>query len=405
MSLSSTNRLGVRFKKEVTFGLAVVAAACYSLRVTGEELNYGISTDISKEIRSDRMVTDLIVLGATADGSLPFELSYAEYDPLIESTLQGAWAVFGVNGVGAAIPTSATFAAGTLTAGAATSGASIFTALALGQWVKFAGSSISGQNIWAQVSKTVAPTATVLTFEGTPFTGLTGNGGAAVTLSSSRLTNGVTQTSFTLEEYFADVAQTLTYTGMTPNKMSLSLQSGSILTGSFEFMGKTMTSQAGSLLHATVTPSTTNKVLNGVNNVVNILENGAALTSTFIKSLTMDVMNNLRGQDAIGTLGNAGIGSGSFNVTGSIDMYFADAVIYQKFLNNTNSSLSFRVNDASGNGYVITFPNIIYSDAKITAGGINTDVMVNMTYTALRDTVGGQMMYVDRAGTAVVATV
>lgn len=403
MPLASSSRVGLRIKPEVTFGTPVTASACYALRTTGESLKYGISTDTSKEIRSDRQTTDLIVTGANTAGGIDFELSYAEYDPLIAATLQGTYTVFGTNGVSAAVPTSATFAAGTLTAGAATSGANIFTALALGQWVKIAGSSISGQNIIAQVSKTVAPTATVLTFEGTPFTGATGNGGAAVTVAAARITNGTTQRSFTVEKNFADISQTLTYTGMTLNKLSLALAAGSILTGSFDFIGKSATSQAGTLLHATVTPSTAFAVMNGVNNVANILEGGSALAGTYIKSLSMDLANNLRGQDAIGTLGYVDIASGSIDCTGSLEVYFANNTLYQKFIANTASSLSFQVSDAAGNGYVITLPNIKYSDANITAGSINQDVMVSMSFTALRDATSGNTIVIDRVGAAVTA--
>jgi len=403
MPLSSSSRLGVKFKPESVFGTPVSASACYALRVTGESLNYGLTTDTSKEIRSDRQTTDLVVTGAQSAGGLDFELSYAEFDPFLEAALQGTWAVFGTNGVSAVVPTSATFAANTLTAGAATTGINAFTNLALGQWVKIAGSSNSAQNIWAQVSKSVSPTATVLTFEGTPFTGATGSGGAAVTVSSSRVSNGTTQRSFTIEKNFADVSQTLTYTGMTLDKLSLSLSSGALLTGSLDFIGKSSTQQAGSLLHATVTASTANAVMNGVNNVANILEGGSLLTGTYIKSLSFDLQNNLRGQDGIGNLGNVAIASGTINLSGQLEVYFADGTLYQKFINNTSSSLSVRVNDGSLNGYVLTIPNIKYSDAKIMAGGINQDVMVSMNFTALRDTTSGSTMIIDRAGVAVTA--
>lgn len=409
MPLATSSRLGFKFKPEAVFGVIVSATPSYALRITGESLDYNIKTDKSKEIRDDRQTTGLIQTGAEATGGFSFELSYAEFDPFLEATLEGVWAVYGVNGVSAVVPTSATFAASTLTAGAATTGVNLFTTLAKGQWVKIAGSTNALQNIWAQVSKTVAPTATVLTFEGTPFAGaLLGVGGAAVTVSSSRLTNGVTQKSFTLEKTFNDIAQTLTYTGMTPDKVSLKIASGSILEGSVDFKGKASTSQVGSLLNVTVTPSTTNKVMNGVNNVSNILENGSALVGTYIKSISLDVSNALRGQDALGVLGNAGIASGSADINGSAEVYFADASLYQKFLNNTDSSLAFRVSDALGNGYVITLPKITYSGAKIVAGGMNQDVMVSMSLTAVRDDAvdgSGKSIIFDRAGVAVVPVV
>lgn len=400
MSLATSSRLGFKYKLETIFGTPVSVTAANALRIAGESLDFNNKTQTSQEIRSDRQVTDLILIGAEAAGGFTFELSYGEFDPFLEAVSQGTWAVFGIQGVGAVIPTSAVFTANTLTAGAATTGASLFTNLDLGQWVKVGGSSIAGQNIWAQVSLTVAPTAAVLTFQGNPFTGLTGAGGAAVTVSSSRLVNGVAQRSFTFEENFADVAQTLTFTGMTFDKMALKIASGAILTGTFDTKGKTMTRQVGSLLGST-TPSTANSVMNGVNNVVNVLEGGVALTNTFIKSLTLDVGNNLRGLEGIGNLGNVGIASGSVDIKGTVEFYFADGTVYDKFLQNANTSLSFRLNDNQGNGYVITLPNMKYSAGKISAGAINVDVMVSMSFTALRDTVSGSTIIIDRAGTAV----
>jgi len=87
---------------------------------------------------------------------------------LLEALMQSAYTVFGTAGVSAVIPTSATFTANTLTAGAATSGVNIWTNLVKGQWIKFAGSTIPGQNIWAQISTTIDPTTTVLSATARP---------------------------------------------------------------------------------------------------------------------------------------------------------------------------------------------------------------------------------------------
>lgn len=400
MPLASSNRAQLRFIKESTFGTIPGAGNPNNLRMTGESLAFSISTQTSQELRSDRMTTDLIQVGASASGDINFELSYREYDPLFEAVMQNTWTVFGTNGVSAVVPTSATFAANTLTAGAATSGANAFTNLALGQWVKIAGSSISGQNKWAQVSKTVAPTTTVLTFEGTPFTDLTGNGGAAVTVSSSRLTNGVIQNSYTLERELADVAQFFAYRGMVANTLSLQFASGSVVGGSVGFMGKDAVRAASTQLPGSPVASKTHDVMNAVAGVGDILENGAALTGTFIKSVDLQISNNTRAQDAIGILGAAGVASGTLEVTGTMEVYLADGTMYDKFLNNTASSLSLRVNDGSLNGYVITLPKIKYGDARVAAGAKDQDVMLSMPFTALMDSVTGKMILIDRAGVA-----
>jgi Phage tail tube protein len=402
MPLASSNRMRLTYKPEATYGVPVIASPCYALRNTGESLDYGLSTITSNEIRSDRAVVDLITTDADASGGFNFELSYGEYDWFLESLLQSTFTVFGVNGVGAAIPTSATFTANTLTAGSATSGASIFTNLVAGQWVKVAGSSNALQNIWAQVSLSVPPTATVLTFEGTPFTGATGAGGAAVTVSSSRLTNGTTQRSCTIERAFQDVTQFFTHRGQTVQSMTLDVSTSALVTGSFDFMGKDMLRAGSTGLNATVNSSLTNGILSAVNSVANVLEGGAALTNTFIQSLKMTYGNNLRGQKAIGVLGNAGIGSGLIDIKLNLSMYFADGTLYDKFLNSTASSFSWRFQDVFGSGYVYTIPKDKISVGKTNATQSNTDVVADFEITGLLDPTTNKMMLIDRGGVAVV---
>ena len=85
-------------------------------------------------------------------------------------------------------------------------------------------------------------------------------------------------------------------------------------------------------------------------------------------------------------------------------MYFADGTYYDKFLAATASSLSFRVqNGAGGIGYVITLPNIKYTDASYPTPGINQDVMVTMPFQALRDPTTNSQIIIDRGGDVVTA--
>jgi len=411
MPFASANLTQLRYKTEASFG-TTPAGNGKNLRATDTAgLTFALTTDTSKEIRSDRQITDSVLTGASATGGIPFELSYREYDPFMEAALQGTWGVqtkwdgtagtaWGTDGVGAVVPTSATFAANTLTAGSATSGSSIFTNLAKGQWVRISGSSISGQNIIAQVSKTVAPTSTVLTFEGTPFTSVTGAGGAAVKVNTFRLTNGTTQRSFSIEREHADITQFFLFRGMTAGKMSMSFQSGSLATGSFDFVGKDAVRAAVTAM-GTSTASQTYGIMNAVAGVGHIYENGVALTSTSIKSLSLDLDNALRAQDAIGTLGAVGIGSGTCMVSGSMEIYLADGVLYDKFVANTETSLSWSAVDTAGNGYVFTLPKVKFSDAKITGGALNSDAMLSVSFTGLMDPVLLKTLVIDRVGNGV----
>ena len=63
-----------------------------ALRITGTpSLGFTPNSIQSTEIRSDRQVSDLALVGAEAGGDVGFELSYGTFDSLIESALLGAW--------------------------------------------------------------------------------------------------------------------------------------------------------------------------------------------------------------------------------------------------------------------------------------------------------------------------
>lgn len=390
MALASSSRLGLKYKQESTFGTTPGTGNHYELRLTGESLNFDIQTETSKEIRSDRQTTDLVQVGASANGGINFELSYGEYDAFIASVLQGAWVEAGTNGESTI---SATFTTTTLTASTGTP----FANVVAGQWIYISGASTQANNGWFKVL--TATSSTVLTFAAATFTaeGPT----ASVKVSGARVSNGTTQTSFTLEKEFGDVTQFLAYTGMTPSKLSLNIASGSMVTGSFDFLGKNGAAAGATVLPGTKTASLTGGVLNGVSHVANILEGGAVMSGVYIKSLSLSADNTLRVQDAIGTLGAVGIGSGTLSLTGNLELYFANSDLYTKFVNNTDSSLSLRIAGSDGKGYVITLPRVKYSSAQIQAGGIGQDVMVSMGYQAIRDTSSGKTIIIDRAGGAV----
>lgn len=394
MALGITNRVALRLKPEATFGVTPSTGNHYLLRITGETLKYALQTTQSNEIRSDRMVTDLPLVGAGADGDINFEFSYGEFDSLLASALQGTWAAAGTNGVTTGTVTTTT------TSVVVTGAGSPFSNVVAGQWFRMAANASTGNNGWWQVTSAVNGTtinvASGLTAGTTTGTGL---------VQTARLTNGTSQTSFSIERNNADLTLFSNFRGMTPARLSLNLTPGQILTGSLSFMGKDAQATVGTTnMPGTSNASATNGVYNSVSNVFNVLEGGAALTNTYVRSLQVNVDNSLRGQTAIGTLGNIGIGAGQSVITGTMELYFADATYLNKFVNNTASSLSVRVASSStGIGYVLTFPNIKYSDGGTPTPGANQDVSLSLPFQALRDTTTGAQILIDRGGDAVTA--
>ena len=176
--------------------------------------------------------------------------------------------------------------------------------------------------------------------------------------------------------------------------------------GNFDFVGLTMASGTAKLLNAAAADSLGFDVQNAVTGVGKIWEAGVPLTSTSIKSMSMTIDNTLRAQEAIGTLGAVGVGAGTFMVSGSLEIYFADGSLYNKFIGDVYTSLCVSTQDTAGNGYVFSFPKVQLTSAKTDAGGKDSDLMASFNWEAFAD-VGNseptlrQTMFIDRVGVAV----
>lgn len=386
MSLASSNRAQVRYIPESVFGVTPNSGNPKNLRVTGESLDFSISTQASQEIRSDRQTTDLVHVGASASGGLNIEFSYKEFDPLMEAVMQGAWTHYGTEGLGLADDVTLDSALGTLTWVAAPVGTSALSNLQVGQWFKLIAPDDAANGAFLKVASRTSDSITVS--EHTPIPGTGTRLVEDVQLKSSRITNGVTQRSYSIEKEFSDVGQYFLFRGMTVSEMTLNFESGSILGGSLSFMGKDSIQAEATGLPGTPIASEDYEVMNAVTGVGNILEAGAPLQGTFFSSLSLTINNNLREQNAIGHLGAVSIAAGTLSVTGSAEMYLADGSMYNKFRNNQSTSLSFSAKDPSGNGYVFDMDNVKFSEMSVQAGGMDSDVMLSGGYQALMGKTG-----------------
>jgi hypothetical protein len=394
MALGNTSRASLRYKPEIVPGTINAAGNHYNLRYTSDALKYAIKTVKSTEIRDDRNLTDIPTVDADIMGPIGVELSYGEFDELMEGALQNSWSAWGTGGA-----TTGTLTATTTSLVLAGAGTAPFAGAAVGQWFRVSGAAQAGNNTWFQVGALTNAT----TIAGTGFTAETGTTG--VVMSSSRLTNGTNQQSYTFERKNSDLNVWSAFRGCQIDKMTLKMTPAEILTSQFDVIGMSFSSSTSStLLPGTTTPSLTNTMFNATANFFNLLEGGIPLAGTYARSMTVNVANNLRGQKALGYMGSVGIGSGQFDANAQLELYFANMTLYNKFVNNTPSSISVRLSStAGGAGYVYTFPNIKYTDGAYPTPGLNQDVVLTLPFQALLDPVTGAAMIIDRGGPAVTA--
>ena len=92
MAFADSSETEIAFIPESTFGTTPATPAFQRMRVTSEDLTGEQQTVVSNELRPDAEVADLIRVGESATGNLPFELSFgAEFDTLFEHALRGTF--------------------------------------------------------------------------------------------------------------------------------------------------------------------------------------------------------------------------------------------------------------------------------------------------------------------------
>lgn len=380
--MSDSNRVQVSYKEETTWGTAP-STGFTELRITGESLAWSISNTKSSEIRSDRQITDLIQTGAEAGGGVSFELSYNVFDELFEGALWSSWI-----GVGGGATETLTGGAGPATNGFvlnATNNTIVIGSghaidISAGQWIELNGSTDDdGYHMVTAVSGATLTLQSITTGESLAT--------SSATIKGARLRNGTTEKSYSIQRKHDDLANDVwfTFKGMVANTLNISVTANSILTGSIEFIGKDIT--AATAQTSAVTAAATNDVMNAVNNVGEITEGitlATAVSGVYIQEITFSLNNNVRGIPAIGTLGHADIGVGQIDITGSLNVYFSDLDLYNKYRNATETGLSFKVEDSDGNSYIFTFPRIKFESDGVNAGGANSDVIENISWQAMR---------------------
>ena len=208
----------------------------------------------------------------------------------------------------------------------------------------------------------------------------------------------ITPQSFTLQQSFNDVQKHFLQNGMRAGTFSLDVSTGAIVTGSIAFQGKetsVLATDKLGLAPYVALETTATEVMNATTNVGNLTKNGAVL-STAVQSITMEGDASLRNQNAVGSKYPRGIGTGRFNLTGTLTAYFEDLSMYNHFLDHDTISIGWDFTDLDGNVYFYTIPAIKITSDPISPTGIDEDVMEEMEWSALRDPQTACMLQVDR---------
>lgn len=465
--MSNANQAAIGYCRETAFNvqLPVLSAesvagtnTLHALRFTKDGLLSEKETLISEEIKSNRMVAELIKVGLKNSGSIEAEFSMKDYDDLMESAFQSDY------GTTIAVTVNIVAAAGTITA---TSGTP-FKAIKNAKHVKIASAVDSGNN---GIKTVVSMTDTVITVGAGQLTdnetgdaitvsvtfvaeyatyadlSITGNNtitlnagsfSAAVqaaryvrfesegnsaaiykitscsstvmVLATTALGNdanisgntevnyirtGSTYQTYLIQKEFTDITRYIAFTGMGIDTYDFRMEAKNKVAQAFGFIGCQGYSRSAKVNTVAAIAATTNGIVNTSSMIGSLKKDGADFGNK-VMSASFQVKNNLRDRPYIGSLVGQEHGVGFSEVTGELRVYFTSAEMLTAFLNHTTFSVEFPATDAAGNVTNFYLPAVQTATGSPDNTGVNTDVMQNVQFRAIPHSSLGYQIQVDR---------
>ena len=317
------------YKQEVSYGLKPAAATAQSLRRVTSDLSLTKQTYQSNEIRTDQQMQDFRHGVRSVDGTIAGELSPGTYADFIDAALRR------VRTTGATAGTMSVTIAGagptyTVTRAA---GSYLTDGFKRGDVVRLSVGVLNAANINKNLL-IVTLTATIATVRVLNGVAMVAEGPIASTTmtvigkKTFAPTSGHIDRSFSIEHWFADVAQSEVYTGCQPTKIDISLPPTGLATISIPMMGKDVETSTSQYF-----TSPTAATVTGLTAAVNgeILVGGVSVAS--LTGLTLSIESSRSGDPVVGSNTIPTRFPGRILVSGQATAYFEDAVLRDAFLN------------------------------------------------------------------------
>lgn len=357
MTLSVGTAKTVAYKQETVWGTLAGAAGGKQLRRVTASTNLAKEVYESNEIRTDRQLFDARHGVRTAAGSLNGELSPGSYADFFQAILARDFTTGAV---------SATFAAtiaasGDLWTVTRDAGSFLTDGINVGDVVRLTGglnALNTGKNLLVASMTALVLTVKVLNnsamFAEAAVAGVTASVFGKKTYVPATAHHDV---SFTLEEFYSDIAQSEVYTGMKFGSANLQLPATGLVTVDFAMQGKDL-AQTGTTQYFTAPAAqSATSIFASVQGAV--LVNG--LPVALITSADFNIERTLENAIAVGSNNAAHIFTGRIKATGNLSVYFQDTTFRNYFNNETEVSLVFALttsNDADAEFVTFTMPKV-----------------------------------------------
>jgi len=376
----------VKYKQEVTFGTAPVAAASQALRRVTSDINLTKQTYQSNEIRADYQVADMRHGVREVAGTINGELSPGTHKDFLAASLRKAWAAT------AAITAASVTIAGTLGVYTITRAAGdyLVDGLKIGDVIRLSVGTLHANNINKNLIIT-ALTGTVATVAAVNGSALAAEGpitGTTITIIGKKTwvpATGHTSLSYSIEHWYGDVAQSELFTGCKVNQVDVQLPATGMATCNVGFMGQNLTTDSAEYFTSPTAQSSTG-VLAAVNGGLYV--DGTAIAT--VTGMNFTINSNITGEAVVGSNQKPELFDGRVTVSGQFTAFFENASLRDLFLNETEASIvGVFTTDSSATADFMSF---VFP--RIKAGGASKDdgekgIIQTIPFTALLNTDGG----------------
>lgn len=194
--------------------------------------------------------------------------------------------------------------------------------------------------------------------------------------SSGELRLGTTFKSFSLEDGALDINQYRVFSGCVVDSCTINVAPNAMVTANFSMVGSSAAAISGSSVDATPTEPQSDQPFDSFSG--SISEGGSQIAT--VTSLEFSINNSVNPAYVVGTDTAPQMEYGRGLVTGTMTAYFEDAVLLNKFINETESTLEFTL--AGTTNYTFSFPRVKYNGGDVPLDNEQSR-LINMPFVAL----------------------
>jgi len=200
------------------------------------------------------------------------------------------------------------------------------------------------------------------------------------------LKGGIERSSFTFVDYNADLpsGQYTLYRGCEVNSVNIKLSAEAMTTIEFAVVGRSMETANSLPAGTSLLERTTTSPMDGFSG--SMQEAGAEIS--VITELGLTVENGIEPRFVVGSKFSIKPGAKRRSVSGTVNVYFEDNTLRDKFLNENETNIEFDLIDPTNpkQKYTISIPRVKFTEAPRPIDG-EGDIMLNMGYRGLLDSV------------------